>query len=302
MGIDSLIALAEKEKIKYTENEAMAVHTSFKIGGEAELLLCPETTEQLKLLLNCVTAENIPCFILGKGTNLIVSDKGIEGAVISTACLDGIYLEGEDRIYAEAGISLATLCTFARDNGLTGLEFAYGIPGSVGGALYMNAGAYGGDMSQVVLSAESISSNGEIQKRTVNQLELGYRNSIFKNNGEIITGVTFKLAKGKREEISAAMDTIINKRKTSQPLEFPSAGSTFKRPEGYFAAALIEECGLKGLSVGGAMVSEKHAGFVINAGKATCNDVLSLMDKIKSTVMDKKGVQLQPEIIFVGKK
>ena len=301
MRVDSIKNLAEQLKIEYSENEAMALHTSFKIGGGADVFLCPKTAEQLAELYTCAKAENLPCFILGSGSNLIVSDEGVEGAVISTEELKGITLVNETTICAEAGASLAALCCFARDNGLTGLEFAYGIPGSVGGAVYMNAGAYGGDMSQVISSASSITSDGTFAERGVEELELGYRTSLFRKNGEIIVSATFTLEMGDKNQIADTMTEIIGKRKKSQPLEYPSAGSTFKRPEGYFAAALIDECGLKGCSVGGAQVSEKHAGFVINYQKATCRDVLDLVEVIKQRVKDEKGVDLETEIIFVGR-
>lgn len=301
MRVDSLINLAQEQKIEYRVNEAMALHTSFKIGGEADVFLLPQTADQIALLCTAAKAENIPTFILGSGSNLIVSDKGVEGAVISTEKLNKITLISENTIYAEAGASLAALCTFARDNGLTGLEFAYGIPGSVGGAVYMNAGAYGGDVSQIIASAKSLTLDGKLAERTDGELELGYRKSIFGQNGEIILGATFSLSKGNREQIAATMTEIIGKRKKSQPLEYPSAGSTFKRPEGYFAAALIDECGLKGRAVGGAMVSEKHAGFVINYSGASCRDVLDLVEVIKHTVREQKGVDLETEIIFVGR-
>lgn len=302
MRVDSLIRAAREQKIKYSTDEVMALHTSFKLGGKADIFLCPETVEQMAGLLKLAKEENIPCFILGKGSNLLVSDEGIEGAVISTDGLDKISLVGSSEIYAEAGVTLAQLCKFARDNGLTGLEFAYGIPGSVGGALYMNAGAYDGDMSQVTVSAKSLDEEQNIVLRDVSQMGLGYRKSIYRQNGETVIGVTVRLTKGDKEQITEAMNTIINKRIKSQPLEYPSAGSTFKRPEGYFAAALIDECGLKGRSVGDAQVSEKHAGFVINKGKATCSDVLSLIEDIKETVLEKKGVSLETEVVFVGRK
>ena len=219
------------------------------------------------------------------------------------SALKGIRLVSDEIIFAEAGATLASLCVFAKDNSLTGLEFAYGIPGSIGGALYMNAGAYGGDMACVVCSAESLSTEDFIPvTRSLDEMGLGYRKSVYEENGEIITGVYFKLTRGNKDEIAESMNTIINKRKASQPLEYPSAGSTFKRPEGYFAAALIDECSLKGRAVGGAQVSEKHAGFVINRGNATCNDVLSLIDVIKDTVKTEKGVDLSTEVIFVGRK
>ncbi len=302
MKAEQLKLFALNEKIEYSENESMALHTSFKIGGNAEFYLKPNSADSLAHLISFLNSINMPYFILGSGSNLIVSDKGIKGAVINTVGLNKISLIGNTTICAEAGVSLAALCTFAKENGLTGLEFAYGIPGSVGGALYMNAGAYGGDMSNVVLKAESIAEKGIIKTRPLNELKLGYRTSLFKTNGEIITAVYFALQKGNKENIEAEMSAIIEKRKKSQPLEYPSGGSTFKRPEGYYAAALIDECGLKGKSVGGAMVSEKHAGFVINYNKATCSDVLGLVDFIKQTVKSQKGVDLETEIIFVGEK
>jgi UDP-N-acetylmuramate dehydrogenase len=302
MRVDSLKALAEKLKIEYSETEAMALHTSFKIGGKADIFLSPDSAEKLAEILSLAKREEIPYFILGSGSNLLVSDKGIEGAVISTAKLCDLRLLDDTTIYAGAGVSLAALCCFARDNGLTGLEFAYGIPGSVGGAIYMNAGAYGGDMACVVVSAEGLNSEGKVITRPAEELELTYRHSIFEDNGETVLGATFRLGKGDKEAIAAEMIRIIEKRKLSQPLDFPSAGSTFKRPEGYFAAALIDQCGLKGRAVGGAKVSEKHAGFVINFDKATCSDVLELIEVIKDTVKKAQGVDLSTEVIFVGKK
>lgn len=301
MKTDALVLLAKKLKIKYSENEAMSLHTSFKIGGAADLILYPETKEQLCRILSLAKEENMPTTIIGKGSNLLVSDKGIEGVVVSTLAMQKITLVGENEIIAEAGASLAALCRAARDNCLTGLEFAYGIPGTVGGALYMNAGAYGGDMSMVVKSAESINSNLDIISRNNEDMALSYRKSIYDENGEIITSVTFSLKKGERDKIGEDMDNYMSKRKNSQPLEFPSAGSTFKRPEGYYAAALIDECGLKGLSHGGAEVSQKHAGFVINKNNATCSDVLSLIEEIKKIVKEKRGVELNTEVIHVGR-
>lgn len=301
MKVDSLAALSEKLKIKYSINEPMALHTSFKIGGNADIFICPETTEQLTEILKTAKSENIPFFILGKGSNLLVSDSGIEGAVVSTLSMQQIILVNEDVIMAEAGASLASVCRFARDNGLTGLEFAYGIPASVGGALYMNAGAYGGDMSTVVKKAASLTANLDLVYRNVENMGLAYRKSIYEENGEIVTAVVFKLELGDKEKIAAEMETIMAKRIKSQPLDYPSAGSTFKRPEGYYAAALIDECGLKGLSVGGAEVSKKHAGFVINKGKATCNDVLQLIGKIQNIVKEKRSVNLETEVIHIGR-
>ena len=301
MKTDCLVALAEKLKIEYSENEAMSLHTSFKIGGNADIILYPKTEKELAEVVALAKTEDIPVFILGKGSNLLVSDSGIAGAVISTTAMQGIALVGDTEIVADAGVTLAALCRFARDNSLSGLEFAYGIPGTVGGALYMNAGAYGGDMSMVVASAKSLDQNQKIVSRSLNEMKLGYRKSIYDERNEIITSVTFSLKKGDKAQITADMETFMGKRKNSQPLDFPSAGSTFKRPEGYYAAALIDECGLKGLSVGDAEVSTKHAGFVINKGSAKCQDVLELIEKIQNIVKEKRGVELHTEVIHIGR-
>ena len=302
MGTQQFKAFLDKNLINYTENEKMDSHTSFKIGGEADFFVCPESAETLQKVLSAAKEANLPVFILGNGSNLLVSDKGIEGVVISTSCLKKISLISDTEIFAEAGASLTAVCVFAKEHSLSGLEFAYGIPGSIGGALYMNAGAYGGEMVDVVSSAQSISADTfSVTERTVDDMNLGYRHSIYKENGEIITGVYLKLTKGDKDNIFANMNNFMQKRKNSQPLEYPSAGSTFKRPQGYYAATLIDTCGLKGRSVGGAQVSVKHAGFVINKDNATCDDVLKLIDVIKNTVLEKQGVELSTEVIFVGR-
>lgn len=287
--------------VSYKFNEPMSQHTSFKIGGAAEYFVEPENTEELSKVIGAAKTNAIPVTVIGNGSNLLVSDSGIDGIVISTLKMKEIRLLDETRIFAEAGASLTAVCLFAKNNSLTGLEFAYGIPGSVGGALYMNAGAYGGEMSGVVESATSFS-EGKIIERKNHELSLSYRHSIYTENGEIITGVIFKLEKGNAADIEEQMNTLMQKRKTSQPLEYPSGGSTFKRPVGYYAAALIDECGLKGLSVGGAEVSRKHAGFVINRENATSSDVLALVEKIKESVLEQKGVKLETEIIYLGKE
>ncbi len=297
----SFCEFLEKNNIPFKKDEPMCNHTSFKIGGNADYFIECDNADCLKAVLKAVKEYNIPYFILGKGSNLLVSDKGIRGAVISLSRLDCIIVEDEI-ITVGAGVSLAKLCTVALDNSLSGLEFAYGIPGSVGGALYMNAGAYGGEMSQVVTSAYVLSKNGEIKQIDLKDMQLGYRTSAFKTNGDIILSVALKLCKGEKTEIKAKMDDLMGRRKDKQPLEYGSAGSTFKRPEGYFAGALIEKNGFKGYSVGGAMVSEKHAGFVINYNNATAKDVKALIEKIKATVLEKDGVVLEPEVIFVGEE
>lgn len=286
--------------ISYKVNEPMSLHTSFKIGGGAEYFVEPSNEKELSAVLKATKENNIPVTVIGNGSNLLVSDEGIEGVVVSTLKMKTIRLLDETHIFAEAGSSLTAVCLFSKNNSLSGLEFAYGIPGSVGGALYMNAGAYGGEMSDVVESAKSLD-NGKLVERKVDEIDLSYRHSVYTGSNEIIVGVTFKLEKGNLDEIEEKMNTLMQKRKTSQPLDFPSGGSTFKRPEGYFAAALIDECGLKGLSVGGAEVSRKHAGFVINRENATCCDVLDLIQKIKDAVFEQKGVKLETEVIFLGK-
>ena len=282
-------------------NESMKNHNGFKTGGNADIFITLGDRELLCALVETANSLEIPLFILGKGSNLLVSDNGIEGAVVSLAKMDEITIDGET-VTAKAGTSLTALCVAVANQGLSGLEFAYGIPGSVGGALYMNAGAYGGEMADVVFDARFVTQNGQVGTIEKEDMNLGYRTSCFKQNGNIITDVTFKLIKGDKDEIWEKMNTLMGKRRDKQPLEYPSAGSTFKRPEGYFAGALIEENGFKGKGVGGAQVSEKHAGFVINKSDATTKDILDLMKKIQETVLEKNGVKLEPEVIFVGRE
>lgn len=290
----------DENQIPLKENECMKNHTSFKIGGNADYFVNVCSLQQLKAVIKKVKELKMPYFILGKGSNLLVSDKGIEGAVISLLGLNEITV-CDDKIEVGAGANLGSVCLKACENGLTGLEFAYGIPGSIGGALYMNAGAYGGEMSQVVESALCIDENGDEEIIDLTQMQLGYRTSAFKRNGKIVVSVKLKLQKGKSEEIRSKMEDFLGRRKAKQPLEYPSAGSTFKRPEGYFAGALIEKNGLKGFSVGGAVVSEKHAGFVINYNNAKAEDVKQLIQEVKNRVLTADGVELEPEIIFVGR-
>lgn len=301
MMLDNLCDRLEELTIEYIKNEPMSRHTTFKIGGNADVLVKIKSNEQLKQVLSLAKSFDVPCFVLGKGSNLLVSDNGIEGIVIKLDGLDEIKISGNS-VVCGAGASLRALCIAAQKASLTGLEFAYGIPGTVGGALYMNAGAYGGEMSQIVVSATAIDKDGNEVKLLLSDMQLGYRTSVFKNNGLIITSVTFELKEGNSQDIKTAMDDFFARRRDKQPLEYPSAGSTFKRPEGYFAGALIEQNNLKGVSVGGAEVSQKHAGFVINKGGATCSDVLSLINKIKDVVKNADGVDLEPEVIFVGRK
>lgn len=279
------------------ENEMMSAHTTFRIGGPAKVFIECNDIEKLWELLAVIRAENVPFWVVGKGSNLLISDSGLDGVVLYI-CDDAVTVNGNE-ISANAGAKLSTVCLAARDASLTGLEFAWGIPGSVGGAVYMNAGAYGGEIKQTIISATSITLDGEIKHYDADQLELGYRTSIFKKNGEIILSAVFRLETAEKQDIQAKMDDFLGRRKNKQPLEYPSAGSTFKRPEGHFAGALIEQSNLKGFSVGGAEVSVKHAGFVINKNNATCKDVLGLIKHIQSTVKTNFNVDLETEVIFV---
>ena len=281
--------------------EPMTRRTTFRIGGPAELFACPKTQEELCLLLDACKRDGLPWFILGRGSNLLVGDGGIPGLTIAMEGLSQIRVE-ENRIFAQAGASLSAVCLAAREAGLTGLEFAYGIPGQVGGGVYMNAGAYGGELKDVLVSADFL--DEEVKPRTLpaEELELGYRRSAFTGKKRVILSALFRLEKDPEgpAAVAARMEEILGRRREKQPLERPSAGSTFKRPEGAYAAALIDQCGLKGLQIGGARVSEKHAGFVINAGEATCADVLALIREVQRVVREKTGFVLEPEVEVTG--
>ena len=279
---------------------SMKNYTSFKVGGPAELFLSPEDAGQTAKLVRFCEKEEIPVFVLGKGSNLLVSDRGIKGAVIYTGKQCGISMVNENTVRAQSGASLAQLCTFALENSLSGLEFAYGIPGTVGGAVFMNAGAYGGEMKDVLLNSEYVSTDGTSGEIDNEAMELSYRHSAYENSNLVITAASVRLAPADRNEIKSTMNDILARRKEKQPLEYPSAGSTFKRPEGNFAGALIEQCGLKGVSVGGAQVSEKHAGFIINRGGATAADILSLIKHVQARVKAQTGVSLETEIRLIG--
>ena len=287
--------------VAHSFNEPMSRHTTFKIGGNADVFVMPKNENELKAVYTAAKETGTPGFLLGRGSNLLVSDNGIEGAVVSLAEINSIEIDGEC-ICCGAGAALTSLCLEAQKHSLSGLEFAYGIPASVGGAMYMNAGAYGGEMSQVVESAICLTQNGELVTVNAADMALGYRTSIFKTNGMAVVYVNLRLKKGNCAEIKAKMDELMARRRDKQPLEYPSAGSTFKRPEGYFAGALIENNGLKGESVGGAQVSVKHAGFVINTGGATCRDVEALIKVIKDRVYKADGVMLETEVIKVGRE
>ncbi len=285
---------------EYDENISMATRTSFKTGGNAEFMVYPDNIEQLSSVLRVCKNNSVKTYIIGNGSNILVSDNGLSGVVVRLSNnLSDIVLRDETTIEVESGASLKKLCLFALENGLSGLEFAYGIPGTAGGAAYMNAGAYGGEMKDVLFKCEHIDSDGNKGFFENEDLKLGYRHSVYSDSSFVITKLYLKMKKGDPEEIKALMNLNMEKRKAKQPLEYPSAGSTFKRPEGYFAGALIEECGLKGFSVGGAQVSEKHAGFVINKGEATTGDILELINHIQKVVLEQKGVKLETEVKYL---
>ena len=286
--------------MKWLKDEPMSRHTSFRIGGPAKRMAVPNKREQVVLLLGFLEERGLCPVILGNGTNLLVADAGLDAVVIKTGDLSSLTLEGEDTIVADAGVSLARLGMFAWKNGLTGAEFAHGIPGSLGGGVAMNAGAYGGELKDILQEVTAVFPDG-VKTLKTEELKLSYRHSIFTEQSKaVVLSAKLKLTRGDADTIKARMDELAQKRKTTQPLEFPSAGSTFKRPEGYFAGALIEGCGLKGKRIGGAEVSVKHAGFLINAENATCADVLALIEFVQKTVFDAHGVMLEPEVKIIG--
>lgn len=291
----------EKIGCKVVTDEPMKNHTSFKIGGPADLYVTVNEIEQLSAALTLAEECQIPLFVLGNGSNLLVSDQGIRGAVLR---LGGRFCDigyaSDETIYCGAGAQLSKLCAFALEHSLTGLEFAWGIPGSVGGAAFMNAGAYGGEMKDVIVSCEHIDKHGVKGVFSGEELDFAYRHSAYASGDYIITAVNLRLQKGDKAEIKAKMEELMGRRKDKQPLEYPSAGSIFKRPEGYFAGGLIEQCGLKGAQVGGAQVSPKHAGFIVNVGGASCDDVLTLIADIQKKVKEETGVTLECEVRKTG--
>ena len=292
---------ADEHGIKYLEQEELSKHTSFKIGGPAEIFAKPASTEQVALIADFCRKNEIPLLPLGKGSNVLAPDNGIGGVTIYFGSDFGkIILLDDETIYCESGASLSALCKFALENELTGLEFAYGIPGSVGGAVFMNAGAYGGEIKDVIVFADHVDKEGRTGRFTGDELQMSYRHSVYSGKEYFITGAAFKLQKGDRTEIKAKMDDLLGRRFDKQPMDKPSAGSTFKRPEGAFASALIDQCGLKGYRIGGAEVSTKHAGFVVNIGGATAEDVLQLIGYIQEKVKNDTGFFIEPEIEILG--
>jgi len=295
--LERLLTFAKDDQ--YLVNEPMSRHTTFRVGGPADFMFFPESAEQVVMAIEAAKEENTPVLVIGNGSNLIVRDGGIRGLVIVLGeRFSAISLDG-NIITAQAGVSLAKLAAYAHTEGLTGLEFASGIPGALGGGTAMNAGAYGGQLSDVLLDAQVLL-DGKIVTLTKDEMQMGYRSTLPLRKGGIVLSARFELRPGDRDEIGALMKDLNARRRDKQPLNFPSAGSTFKRPEGYFAGALIEQAGLKGLSVGGAQVSEKHAGFIINTGDATAADILCLISKVQAAVLDRFGVQLETEVRIVG--
>lgn len=288
----------EKLNISFLKEEPMKNHTSFRTGGNAELFAIPENEDEIKAIIRACKEVDVPYFVLGNGSNILVPDEGIRKRVVIYLGDNLSYInEKEDgTIVAGAGTKLIQLCRYALSKELSGLEFAYGIPGSVGGAAYMNAGAYGGEMKDVLVKINHINEDGTDGSFEGAEMDLSYRHSAYSSKNKVITSVEIKLQKGEKEKIEAEMKDFLGRRKDKQPLEYPSAGSVFKRPEGYFAGALVEQSGLKGKRIGGAMVSEKHAGFIINYDNATTSDVLSLIDFCRETVKEKFGVTLEAEI------
>ena len=274
---------------KVLVQEPMASHTTFRIGGPADYFVMPETVEELAAVLKLCKEEQMPYFILGNGSNLLVGDKGFRGVVIQLyKNFDGIQIEGT-KVTAKAGAMLIRVAKESGKAGLTGLEFASGIPGTIGGAMVMNAGAYGGEMKDVVTAVTVLTKEGDIKNLTGDEMNFRYRGSVVEDEGYIVLEAVMELKEGNLEEIQARIDELSIQRKTKQPIEYPSAGSTFKRPEGYFAGALIEQNNLKGVAVGGAQVSEKHAGFIINRANATSKDVRELVSEIQNVVAEKTG-------------
>ena len=285
---------------KVLEQEPMARHTTFRIGGPADYFVELGSIEQIRAAIQVCREENLPWFVLGRGSNLLVSDKGYRGVILSIyKDFQKTEIQGET-VTVQAGVLLTTLSGKVLDASLTGLEFASGIPGTIGGAVVMNAGAYGGEMKDIVRKVTVLDQDGEVRTLTCGEMQFGYRTSLAKKKGYIVLGAELTLKQGEKEKIREEMQTLKAKRIEKQPLEFPSAGSTFKRPEGYFAGKLIMDAGLRGAAVGGAQVSEKHCGFVVNTGNATAADVRELMRQVQGKVQEQFGVYLEPEVRFLG--
>lgn len=282
-------------------DEPLKKHTSFQVGGPADIMVSPETPEAFAAVLKYLYQENVPYYIIGNGTNLLVGDGGFRGIIVATRKLNHIAIDG-CIITAYAGASLGDVAKAAQEAGLTGMEFASGIPGSIGGGATMNAGAYDGEMKNIVDSLEIISETGELKKLTVDECDYGYRKSIIQKKPWYIVKVVLKLNHGDPQAIQAKMDDFNQRRSDKQPLEFPSAGSTFRRPPGYFAGKLIQDAGFRGYKHGGAQVSDKHTGFIINRDNATAQDIRELIAEIQEKIKEDAGVEMRTEVIFLGEE
>lgn len=298
--INRLTQLCDSYGCRIITECPLSEYITFKFGGACRALVSINSAESAAKLINFLKSNNIKYGIIGRGSNILVSDDGFDGVILLFGSdFAKVQSIGENTVKCESGALLAAVCVYAQQNSLAGMENLFGIPGTVGGALYMNAGAYGSEMSDIVVSAEYISSDGSLCQIDADDMKLSYRHSIFDELSAAITSVTLRLSSGNSDEIKLAMNECMAKRSSKQPLDFPSAGSTFKRPEGSYASLLIEQCGLKGMSCGGAEISEKHSGFVINKGYATCSDVLELCDKVRKIVFEKTGYKLELEPIIL---
>jgi UDP-N-acetylmuramate dehydrogenase len=303
MNTDSLASLAESLGCGVYPNEPLSKHTTFHIGGECRYMISPKNEASLSQLVKLAKTDGIRSLVLGKGSNMLCADEGFDGVIfLFDSNFSEIELVDECTIRAQAGASLIKICRFALENGLSGMEFAYGIPGTFGGGIYMNAGAYGGEMKDVLVSVTSMDSDGELHTYPAESLDMSYRKSRFSQSDEIIISGDIRLVRADKAEIESKMNELMDRRKSKQPLEYPNAGSTFKRPEGQFAGKLIQDCGLRGVSIGGAQVSEKHCGFVINKNNASSADVKKLIAHIQKTVYEKTGYELECEVKIIPYK
>ncbi len=299
---ETLIANSIEEQY-IQENVNMAQHTSFKVGGCADMMIFPQDAEELKIVLDVLALDGTPCMILGNGSNILVRDGGYRGVMVKMGEAFDYVIRSEDRLLCGAGTLMSVIAKEAATASLTGFEFASGIPGSIGGAVFMNAGAYDGEISQILEKVKVVSRDGNEERyMTADELDMSYRHTILHETGDIVTEVILKLEQGNESLIRAQMTELTKKRNAKQPVSFPSAGSFFKRPQGHFAGKLIQDAGLKGLSVGGAQVSELHSGFIINRGDATATDILQLMEIVQAKVLDEFGVKLEPEVRIIGEE
>ncbi len=287
-----------ENKIKYLKDESLKKHTTFKVGGKADFVVSPSNLSVLSKLIKYLNENDIKYYFLGNGSNVIFNDQGFKGVIIKSQGFNDCSFDGT-KAYFGAGVSMTYAAKLCGEKGLSGIEFCYGIPGNIGGGIFMNAGAYGGEISQNIVYVKYLDENGDPQTICKADCNFGYRHSCFMGKKRFILGAEFELTPKPKDEIISFMEDIMKRRIEKQPLDKPSAGSSFKRPEGYFAAALIDECGLKGKSIGGASVSEKHAGFIVNNGDATCRDIVRLADLVSDTVYKEKGVRIEKEMIIV---